>query len=104
MFSFFYAEVSFAFNPCLFSHTSVPDGQTDQSRLYCGSCLCTVCATMAKIDSSGTVNLPFDPKLPSNKPVFPQPPCLSLNSINTANNLKITQVEHACSLWASCFI
>ena len=34
----------------------------------------------------------------SNKPVFLQPLCLSLNNINTARNLKLTQVEHACSV------
>ena len=33
----------------------------------------------------------------TNKPVFAQPPCLSLNNTNTAKNLKLTRVEHACS-------
>ena len=33
----------------------------------------------------------------SNKPVFPQPPCLSLHNTFTAKNLKLTQAEHACS-------
>ena len=35
----------------------------------------------------------------SNKPIFPQPPCLSQQQ-NTAKNLKLTQVEHACSGFA----
>ena len=37
-----------------------------------------------------------------NKPIFPQPPCLSQQQ-HAAKNLKLTQLEHACSL-QKCYI